>query len=666
MSQDRKTLVLFTAFYGLIVFIDYFTTVDDFIISFLPSLDGVLNNKGFYGFFNTNGHYLRGGFLGLFFIFAYNEIINMKLKAHDFDKKQYVIITLLLMLVVTPAFIFIKHLGLVQEIMLVLYPVLWTLSLIAIYHFAKAISTRKKIQGDETDLSGEKERKPVISFSTEGELWINVINPYQGTLIVGGAGAGKTASLGHPYLFQLVELGFSGVVYSYKQFDLANVVYSAYQQYPEIKDEVKLRIINFTNVHKSHRVNPIHPDYLKNTAFIDEFAWVILKNLNKEWIKKQDFFAQSAMLILKAVILFLYKKHPEFCTIPHAFTIINKCSAKQVVQMLNEDELTAQIVSSVAEGVSNEAGEQVAGVIASIKNITQKLINENLFWVLSGNDVNLNLNSPQDPYMLVLCNEPQVEDTISPIISLMVTVARKLMNVPGKRKSVFFLDEAPTLFIPQFDTLPNTGRSNLIASVFMCQDLSQMEDMYTEVGARKIRGSLGNTFFGNSTENKTLKYVEESFGKVDRIIENNTQGRSKSTGSNGQNDSVSYNVQERALIKGSDVSAFPIGHFCGKIIGNENKPVFSTRFNLMEQQTGINPEGHEIPDFSLMDPHFEDSGYRYYHPDKQKDVYLEGSSLDHSNIEVHENFVKIMSEVDELVLKYCPTELQKIRQQVEV
>lgn len=62
MSQDRKMLVLFTAFYGLVVLIDYFTTVDDFVLKFIPALNGFLNSKSVAGVFYTNGAYLRGGF----------------------------------------------------------------------------------------------------------------------------------------------------------------------------------------------------------------------------------------------------------------------------------------------------------------------------------------------------------------------------------------------------------------------------------------------------------------------------------------------------------------------------------------------------------------------------------------------------------------------------
>ncbi|MGV8829926.1 MAG: type IV secretory system conjugative DNA transfer family protein [Breznakibacter sp.] len=645
MNQERKALLLFTVFLACVVIIDYFSTIDSLLIEWIPRLNGILNNKAFYSTFVQNGEYIRAGFCGIFLIYAYNEVISLSLKAHDFDKRQYIIITAFSTVIISCAFIFIRHLRLEHELLVVLYPLFWILTMVSCYHFAKALSIRTKIVGDETDLNGEKEPRGMISLQTTENRFINILNQFQGILVVGSAGSGKTASVGIPILYEAVKNQFTGIVYSYKKFDLADVVNTAYHYYPETADSVALKVINFTNMHKTHRINPIHPNYIFNESFIDEYVSCIVKNLNKEWIKKQDFFATSSMLLLKAVITFLKNRHPDYCSIPHAFSIINHLGASDIVEMLSHDPKAKVISSSLAEGVTAGAGDQTAGVIASIKNVTIKLDNENFFWVLSGNDIDLNLNMPDRKTMLVLVNDPQTEETITPLISLIVTVARKLMNVPGRAPSIFALDEAPTLFIPNFDTLPATGRSNKISVLYMCQDLSQMEETYTEVGSRKIKGSLSNTFYGNCAENKTLKYISESFGKVDKIIENQSIGRNKSTGSVGQSDNVSYNVQERFLIKDSEVASFKIGEFCGKIIGNEEKPFFRVRFGLLEESLGMKPDSQKVPDYALMCPHITDT------------------EVLHSCLAVHENYLKIIEEVKTLQKIYIKSEIEKLNEQ---
>jgi len=650
MSQDRKMLVLFTAFYFLVVLIDYFTTVDDFVIRFVPSLNGFFNSKGLSVVFHKNGSYLRSGFIFLFFIFAYNEIISLKLKSKDFNRTQYIVVSTILALLFNTLFIFIKKLGLEQLILIFLYPLLLTLAMIATYHFAKALSIKSKIAVDEQDLSGDLEPTGVFYFKTTEGKYINIINPFQGIFVVGSAGAGKSKSVAHPLIFQLVQQGYTGIIYDYKFFDLTNVVYTAYRYYPEVQNEVALKIINFSDMFRTHRINPIHPDYIFDEAYIDEYVSTILKNLNKEWIKKQDFFATSGILLLKAVVYFLWKKHPDFCTIPHAFTLVNYLTTEEIVDVLKSDRKALSIASSVQEAVEKDAGEQVAGVIATLKSQTQKLDNENVFWVLSGNDIDLNLNSKESKQMLCLINDQQKEETLTPIISLIVTVARKLMNTKNREKSIFLLDEAPTLFLPNFDTLPATGRSNKICACVMCQDISQMDSMYEKVGREKILGSLGNTFYGNCSSLPTQEYISKSFGKVDRIIENQTQGRNKSSGSVGENDSLSYNVQERDMIKPSDVGAFKIGEFAGKVIGKENA-YYRTRFDILDNEN-IDAEEFEVEPFS-------DLVYDLENPeDYEKDPILY-RNLRLSNIEVHRNYEKIINDIYALKDMYCQSAIEK-------
>ncbi|MCT4648369.1 MAG: type IV secretory system conjugative DNA transfer family protein [Carboxylicivirga sp.] len=642
MSQERKVLLLFTIFLTIVVLVDYFTTIDTFLIQFIPVLDGYINNQAFTKIFIDNGEFIRGAFIGIFTIYCYNEAISMDLKKHDFNKGQYIAMSFLFLAIFGGAFVCINRIDAMFElepvIMMVVYLMLWILTFITAYHFAKSLSIRTKIKGDETDLNGHDEKFGMISIKTVENRWINILNLYQGNFVCGSAGSGKTASVGHPILWGMLKEAFTGIVYSYKMFDLANVVYTVFKHHPEIGEKVDLKIINFTDMHRTNRINPLNAAYIKEEAYIEEYVSCIAKNLNKEWIKKTDFFATSAMLLLRAVIVFLWRKHPEYCSIPHAFSVINRFTPDEIIDLLQHDDRSKVISSSFTAG--KDATDQTAGVISSLKNLTLKLDNEKMFYVLSGDDVDLNLNHPDHPTMLVLANNPQTEDTITPVISLMVTVARKLMNVPCRVPSTIALDEAPTLFIPEFDRLPATGRSNKIAVLYMCQDLSQMEKMYGKVEAQSIRGSLSNTFFGNSTEHTTAKYVQDSFGKVDKIIENQSMGNNKSTGSVGQNNNISYNVQERFLIKDSDVNSFKIGEFAGKIAGEEKKPFFRVRFDLLENQTGIAPDEYEVPEFSLLDD--------------------QGQKLDSDTL-IRENYYKIIDDVEQLRSMYVESELEKAK-----
>ncbi len=605
--------------------------------------DGFINARPLQSVFGRLGPFFRVMFLLVLMIYSYVEVIALKVKKTDFNKTQYIVTSLLSSLAFGSAFVFVKDIKdffeLSPLITMILYLITWIASMISIYHFGRSLSIQTKIQGDETDLNGHNEPGGMISLQTVDERYINIINIFQGLFIVGSAGAGKTDSVGIPILWHMLKQGFTGIVYSYKMFDLANVVYTAFKKNPEIAEKVNLKIINFTDMHRTNRINPIAPAYIKEESYIEEYVTCIAKNLNKEWIKKQDFFATSAMLLLRAVIVFLWNRHPEFCTIPHAFSIINRFDPEEVIELLQKDDRAMVISSSFAAG--KDAKDQTAGVISSLKNLTLKLDTEKLFWVLSGDDVDLNLNHPDSPTMLVLVNNPQTEDTITPVLSLMVTVARKLMNVPDRLKSTYFLDEAPTMYLPNFQTLPATGRSNKISVNYMCQDLSQMDMMYEKDGSRAIRGSLSNTFYGNCTERETQKYIQDSFGKVDKIIENQSLGQNKSTGSHGQNANTSFNSQERYLIKDSEVNTFKIGEFAGKIIGEEEKPYFRVRFKRAKDQIGTDPEEFEVPQFSMIDEE-------------------NGDLLDADQL-IRENYRSIIADIDHLHEIYIESELEKAR-----
>ncbi len=552
-------------------------------------------------FFFENGTWFRGFYIFLFFIVAYNEVMNTSPKESSADTKTNIVISLTCFLISTGIFVFIKPiLDLKEWYFWISYIIFFILSSVFCVWFVIEATAKVKRNIERTSLSSDPdkmEHELKFFFKTE-DGFINILNPFQGIFVNGGAGAGKTASIASPIIDQMAKNGWTGLVYDFKFFDLTNVVYSAMKRYPDQSKDIELKIVNFTDIARSHRINPINPNYLTDEAFIEEYVNTILKNLNKEWIKKSgDFFSTSAILLMKAIVLFVKERHPEICDIPHIFSIVNHFTTEELCMMLKTHKQALSISSSVSEAVEKGALEQVAGVIATLKAQTQKLDNRNIFWVLGGDDIDLNLNKSDNKTILCVVNDPQKTETLAPIISLIVTVARKTMNVKKREKSIFMLDEAPTLYLPKFEELPNTGRSNRICVCYMGQDISQMDNLYGKDLRRAILGSLGNIFFGNASEGETTKYCSEIFGKEENIIENTSFGRNKSSGSIGQSENISYNIQERAIIKPQEIASLPIGTFCGKIMGRVPSSFFKAQFIRLEEQ-GINPEEFTVPNFS--------------------------------------------------------------------
>ncbi len=141
--------------------------------------------------------------------------------------------------------------------------------------------------------------------------WVNVINPFRGTWVVGTPGSGKTFSIIEPFIRQHSAKGFAMVVYDYKFPTLAQKLYYHYRINKKAKltpNGCAFNIINFVNVEYSRRVNPIQLKYISNLAAASETAETLLESLQKG--KKEggggsdQFFQTSAVNFLAACIYF--------------------------------------------------------------------------------------------------------------------------------------------------------------------------------------------------------------------------------------------------------------------------------------------------------------------------------------------------------------------------
>ena len=92
------------------------------------------------------------------------------------------------------------------------------------------------------------------------------------------------------------------------------------------KVKPKFYVINFDDPRRSHRCNPIHPDFMEDITDAYESAYTILLNLNKTWVQKQgDFFVESPIILFASIIWFLrIYQDGKYCTFPHAIELLNR------------------------------------------------------------------------------------------------------------------------------------------------------------------------------------------------------------------------------------------------------------------------------------------------------------------------------------------------------
>lgn len=440
-----------------------------------------------------------------------------------------------------------------------------------------------------------------FNFKTRSGI-INLANPFRGIYIQGGAGSGKSASIFEPIIKQIAEQEYTGILYDFKSPELTNKVRESYSE-----SKINFKNVDFKNPHQSDRINPIAPKYLTKSVIAIEYSQALVNNLIPESIKKADFWSNNAKMIIAGVIWWLKEEHPKYCTLPHVISLLLHTDIKLLLLKMSQNYEAGGMVTSLRQSLENEAQNQVAGILSTIQTALSNLNTKDVFWLLSADDVDLELNSPENPSFLCLGNDSTLPQVYAPIISLIISVGVRQMNRPDRLKSVVLLDEAPTIYIPNIEQIPATARSNKIATIFGVQDFSQLVDNYGQDKAQIIISNLGNQFFGRVTNGKTAEMVKTLFSKEDRLFTNKNTG----TGTSGtfvhmqSNDSTgkSETIQERDRVKVTDLINLEPGQFYGIIAEGKPKEFLNTQF-LEDLVKGKANEKTSISDSEMSENYF--------------------------------------------------------------
>lgn len=283
--------------------------------------------------------------------------------------------------------------------------------------------------------------------------WVNIVNPFRGTWVVGTPGSGKTFSIIEPFIRQHSEKGFAVVLYDYKFPTLATKLYYHYLKNKNTKDSkmpkgMKFNMINFVDVEYSRRVNPIQLKYINNLAAASETAETLLESLQKG--KKEggggsdQFFQTSAVNFLAACIYFFcnWEKEPydkdgnmliaekvqdkhtlrmiptgrvfdkmgnevepaywlgKYSDMPHILSFLNE-SYQTIFEVLETDNEVAPLLGPFQTALKNRAMEQLEGMIATLCVYTSRLATKESYWIFhkDGDDFDLKVSDPQEPQL---------------------------------------------------------------------------------------------------------------------------------------------------------------------------------------------------------------------------------------------------------------------------
>ncbi len=402
--------------------------------------------------------------------------------------------------------------------------------------------------------------------------WINIPNPFRGCIVCGTPGAGKSWFVILPLMRQMIEKGYAMFVYDFKYDDLSRSAFNWLQaNQDKFSKPPAFYAINFDDLNCSHRCNPLDPMSMNDITDATESARTILLGLNREWIKKQgDFFVESPINFVTAIFWFLRRyRNGKYCTLPHAIELM-QAEYDDLLPVLNTIPEIEAYINPFITAFRNDAMEQLEGQVASAKIGMARLASPQLYWVLSGNDFTLDINSPDDPKIVCIGNNPEKQGIYGAVISLYVSRLVKLVNKKGQQKCALIFDEFPTLFFNNMDSLIATARSNKVATILGMQDFSQLRKDYGKEQADVIINICVNIISGQ-VMGDTARLLSDRFGRINQDKESLSINRTDT--------SLSLSQQLESAIPASKISSLSSGEFVGMVADDPHEKISLKMFH---------------------------------------------------------------------------------------
>lgn len=492
---------------------------------------------------------------------------------------------------------------------------------------------------DEWNIEGEsflQDRKKVenpysvnipMKFYFKGRVhkgWINLVNPFRGTMVIGTPGSGKSFGIINPFIRQMIRKGFTMCLYDFKFPDLAQIAYFHYLKH-HAKDNYKFHVINLDDVEYSRRINPLKRKYLNRVADASETAEAIFQSLQKSESSggADRFFEQSAINFLSACIFFV-SRHEEgkYSTFAHVLDFLNR-EYEDIFTCLAQYPEMHSMISPFRSAYEKKAFKQLEGQIGTLKIFLSRLNTPETAWVFSGDDFDLKISDPKSPGILVLANSPETQSITATCYSVVVNRLTRLINSKGNLPTAIVADEAPTFYIHKVENLISTARSNKVAVLLGLQELPQLIQLQGKETAATMKAVIGNVFSGSVRDKETLEWLERMFGKRKQLGQSVSIDRTKT--------SVSLNERYDPLIPAGKIASMHTGEVAGLLASEGTQ--FDGKYKTSNVHCRINLDMKEIQ--------MEEKSYRktpkYYDFKGKKDEVL------------YKNFLRIQREVDSII-----------------
>ena len=415
--------------------------------------------------------------------------------------------------------------------------------------------------------------KALLSLDTVDGDTIKYYYWFSNYLVYGGAGSGKTKSIGKPLMEQYIKAGFAGFIYDFKDFDYTRTAYNLIKKhnYPH-----KFYYINFTDMNRTYRFNPLSRKNIRDRTMLMQLMEDVLGALMPP-TSKQDEWYTGALGVLNGVAYRLWDEYPECCTLPHIVNFVMKADTAQLQEFLKMNEISGMMAGAYLKAEGSEKTQ--ASYISTLCNYVAKLAtNENICYVLTGNDFDFNLIDPANPKLFAISNNYATESVISPVIAMVMSIASRTFSMENKVPFVFILDEMTTFKVRDFEKLPSVLREYGAAFVLLTQSGAKLEKLYSKLDRSSIEANFGNIFLGRTQDVEALKYYPLFFGKYEKKKRSTSSGNS----SGGYNSSVTLSTQKEEVYESKDFAALEPGEFIGMGSRSNIRRHFKKKFRLFE------------------------------------------------------------------------------------
>lgn len=460
--------------------------------------------------------------------------------------------------------------------------------------------------------------------------WINVVNPFRGTLLIGTPGSGKSFGVVNPFIRQMIAKGYTMCIYDFKFPDLGQIAYYHYllAKQQGKNENFKFNVINLDEVEYSKRINPLKKEYLKSVSDASETAEAIVESLQKSESSggSDKFFTQSAVNFLAACIFFISRhENGKYSTFSHLLSFLNK-KYEEIFACLGHFPELESLISPFKSALDKKAFDQLEGQVGTLKIFISRLNNPETAWVFSGDDFPLKISDPNNPSILILANSPATQNINSTCYSVIVNRLTRLINAKGNLPTAIVADEAPTLYIHKVENLISTARSNKVAVLLGLQELPQLKQLQGKDTATTMTAVIGNVISGSVRNKETLEWLERMFGKRKQLGESVSIDRSRT--------SISLNEKNDPLIPAGKIASLHTGQVAG-LLAQEGES-FTGQHKTSNIHCKINLDMKAINE--------EEKSYRAmpkFYDFKGKKTEI-----------LYSNFMKIRSEVDTIISCY--------------